>query len=145
MPHKASILIVDDELEIRDALSRHFRLRGDDVVTANDVDAAEKALATRWFDVVVSDILMPGRSGTDLLSVLGEEYPMTHAIMITGYVTVENAMCCMRRGADTCIFKPLASFDELDEAVERALNDINRWKVKLAQLTGARASESPNG
>jgi len=98
MPHKASILIVDDELEIRDALSRHFRLRGDDVVTANDVDAAEKALATRWFDVVVSDILMPGRSGTDLLSVLGEEYPMTHAIMITGYVTVENAMCCMRRG-----------------------------------------------
>jgi two-component system response regulator PilR (NtrC family) len=134
MSARATILVVDDEPEIRDMLSRHYRLLGDTVVTAGDVDEAERALAQRRFDVVLCDIMMPGRLGTELLTTIRNEYPMTHAIMITGYVTMENAMSCMRRGADTCVFKPLTDLTELDQAVERAVSDIRRWTAKLSTL-----------
>lgn len=140
MSARAAILVVDDEPEIRDMLSRHYRLLGDTVVTAEDVNEAERALAERRFDVVICDIMMPDRLGTELLTTIRNEYPMTHAIMITGYVTMENAMSCMRRGADTCVFKPLTDLAELDQAVERAVSDIRRWTAKLSTLRAMRPS-----
>ena len=128
------ILVVDDEREIREMLSRHFRLEGHQVVDVENVAQAEEQLAKKRFDVVISDIMMPGKLGTELLLKIREEYPMTRTIMITGYVTMENGLTCMRRGAETVIFKPLGDLDELDAAVKRALDDIVRWKRKLVAL-----------
>ncbi|MCP4678868.1 MAG: response regulator [Deltaproteobacteria bacterium] len=136
MKKTPTLLIVDDEEEIRKLLYRHFKLKEYNAFLAQDVDSAEKELAKRRFDVVICDIMMPGRLGTELLLTIRDEYPMTHAIMITGQVTMGNAMACMRRRADTCIFKPLEDLKELDEAVDRAVGDIRRWNRKLAQLKG---------
>jgi DNA-binding NtrC family response regulator len=131
---KASILIVDDEQEIRDMLSRHYRFMGYRILTAGSVDEAIAILNSEVVQIVISDIMMPGKSGTELLSVIHDSFPMIRVIMITGFVTLENALACMRKGADTCIFKPLGELEELDEAVERVCGWHSRWKEKLHSL-----------
>jgi len=131
---KACILIVDDEDEIRKMLARHFRMAGYETVTAGTVDEAIKILSNTSIQIVISDIMMPEKLGTELLPVLADSYPMIKAIMITGYVTIENALACMRNGADTCIFKPLGDMKELDDAVERLYQWHTRWQQKLSEL-----------
>ena len=130
----ARILIVDDEAEIRDMLCRHFEFMGYDVDSAaRAMEALEKLQAQRT-EVVISDIVMPGIDGVDLLKIIRNLYPMTHVIMITGHVTLDHALACMRRGADTCVFKPLADMGELEEAVGRAIEDLRRWQEKFHLL-----------
>lgn len=131
---KVQLLIVDDELEICDMLSRHFRYAGFDVETAsNGIEALEK-LENANIQIIISDIMMPEMDGVDLLRSVRKQYPMIHVIMITGYVTMENALGCMRHGADTCIFKPLEDLGELDGAVEKAVMSLKHWHEKLKVL-----------
>ncbi len=130
------ILIVDDEAPIRDSLARHFRLLGMETETAMDGEDALEKLAKVPYRVVVSDIMMPRLDGMGLLRQMRKEYPMTRAIMITGYVSLENALSCMQKGADTCIFKPFQDLSELDQAVEDAFAFHERWERKLLELRG---------
>ncbi len=134
----ATILVIDDEEEIRKMLSRHYRMKKYDVFTAGTVDEGIAILETTPVQIVISDIMMPGKLGTEILPVLNDLYPMTRAIMITGYVTLENALACMRYGADTCVFKPMVDLSELDEAVERLFQWHHRWKEKLLELQRAK-------
>ena len=136
-----SIVIVDDEEEIREALSRHFRFLGYAVKTAGNGDDALAILAEEKADVLISDIRMPGMSGVDLLKAAKREYPMLHVIMITGYVTQESVLACMRHGADTCIFKPWPDLAEIESAVNGAVNSIRTWKQKLRQLYEMKPAE----
>ncbi len=134
MNSKIRILIVDDESEIRDALSRHFRFLGYDVDTAGNGQEGLDKLAESKFDIVVSDIVMPVMNGVALLRIIRREFPMVHVIIITGYVTQENVMACMRHGADTCVFKPWPDLQELEDAVARAVVAIQDWKNKMKHL-----------
>ena len=131
------ILIVDDELEIRDMLSRHFRMLGCEVETAGDGKEGLRVLSARRIDVVVSDIMMPVMDGVSMLREIRAHYPMTRVIMITGYVTLENALVCMRRQADTVVFKPFDDLVELETAVDTAMAHLERWKRKLRELHGS--------
>ncbi|TWI74210.1 response regulator receiver domain-containing protein [Desulfobotulus alkaliphilus] len=133
---KGNLLIVDDEKEIRDMLSRHFRLLGYDVLTAEHGLDALSILQKKRVDVVISDIIMPEMDGVDLLREIRKQYPMVRIIMITGYVTLENALACMRNQADTCIFKPLNDLGELEEAVQIAIAAQTRWTRKFRELKG---------
>ncbi len=128
------IVVVDDEEEIREALSRHFRFLGYTVLTAVDGEQVLEILAREKVDILISDIRMPGMSGVELLKAVKKDYPMVHVIMITGYVTQENVLSCMRHGADTCIFKPWHDMIELESAVSHAIETIKIWKQKLRQL-----------
>ncbi len=130
----ATLLIVDDEQEIRDMLSRHYRFAGQDVHTAAHGREALAFMEDNKVDVVISDIRMPVMDGIDLLREVRRLYPMAHTIMITGHVSQENILSCMRHGADTCVFKPLDDLSELDESVENALRALERWKKKLREL-----------
>lgn len=136
MQNKAHILIVDDEETIRTALSRHFRIKGFSVDVAKDGKEALELLSKSVYQVVISDIVMPVMDGIDLLRHIREEYPMTRVIMITGYVTLENALACLRHGADTAIFKPLTDLTELDLAVDKAVKYLKHWEEKLLALRG---------
>ncbi len=144
---KARLLIVDDEPEICEMLSRHFRYLGFHVDTASDgIEALEK-LAKARTEVVISDIVMPQMDGVELLRTIQQQYPMIHTIMITGYVTLENALACMRHGADTCVFKPLEDLTELEEAVEFAVGRLKRWheKLRMLQAMNPAVSGDPHG
>lgn len=136
------ILIVDDEKEIREMLSRHFEILGYETRTAENGLAALQLMSQEYVDVVISDIQMPVVDGVDFLRQVRKEYPMVRVIMITGYVTLENALACMRLGADTCIFKPFKSLNELEDAVEKAVLVLDHWKKKFRELQGMKPAES---
>jgi DNA-binding NtrC family response regulator len=131
-----NILIVDDEEEIRTSLSRRYKLKGFSIETANCAEQALAILENKPFQVVISDIMMPGIGGIELLRNIRVEYPMTRVIMITGYVTLENGLACLRHGADTCIFKPFSDLKELDTAIDNALQYLKLWEDKLLHLKG---------
>ncbi len=131
---KSRILIVDDEVEICYMLSRHFRYLGYEVDTAMDGTMALEKLARSSFQVVILDIVMPKTNGVDVLRTIKQQYPMVHVVMITGYVTLENALACMRLGADTCVFKPLEDLTELQQAIADAVKSLKSWQEKLKTL-----------
>lgn len=130
----AQLLVVDDEEEIREALSRHFRFLGYDVTTVCNGQEALDLLAVKRVDVVISDIVMPVMNGVDLLRIIRKEYPMVRVVIITGYVTQENVMACMRHDAETCVFKPWTDMKEIEEAVAHAVERTHIWKQKLRKL-----------
>jgi len=131
-----TMLIVDDEAEIRTSLARRYRLKGYEVDVADGGVSALTLLEKKPYQIVISDIKMPGIDGIELLRRIRAEYPMTRAIMMTGYVTLENGLACLRHGADTCIFKPLNDLTEMDRAVDAAILYLRHWEEKLLQLKG---------
>lgn len=131
---KVRILVVDDEPEIRQMVQRHFRFLGFEVETAEHGRQALEIMAGSRFDVVISDILMPVMAGTEMLREIRLQYPMVHVIMMTGYVTMDNALTCMRLGADTLVFKPLEDLEQLERAVGRAVDHISHWLDLLKEL-----------
>ncbi len=132
------LLIVDDEKEIREMLARHFRLNDYVVHMAENGRLAIDVLERERIDILITDLLMPEMSGIELLEYVREEAPMIHPIAITGYVTLENALSCMRLGADTIVFKPLEDLSELETAVQAAEKDLLLWQTKLRELRGMR-------
>jgi CheY-like chemotaxis protein len=131
---KVRLLIVDDESEIREMVQRHFRFLGFDVDVAEDGAQALQFMAGARYDIVISDIMMPVMNGTEMLREIRRQSPMTHVIMMTGYVTMDNALTCMRLGADTLIFKPLEEMGQLEQAVADAVKHIGHWLDLLKQL-----------
>ncbi len=138
---KGRLLVVDDEAELREMLVRHFRLMGYSAEQAGNGCEALEVLARCRIDVVISDIRMPEMDGVALLREVRRQYPMIRVIMITGYVTLENALACMRNQADTCIFKPIQDMAELEQAVESALESLARWNRKFRELQGMKPTD----
>lgn len=138
---KNRLLVVDDEAHIRDMLSRHFRFLGYDVHVAGNGKEALETMELMRFDVVISDIKMPVMDGVELIREIQRQYPMTHCIVITAYVTMEHVLACIRHGADTCVFKPLEDMAELEHAVRRAVENLKHWQRKLKTLIMMRPEE----
>jgi YesN/AraC family two-component response regulator len=131
---KYRLLIVDDEESIRDMLSRYFRLLDFEVETAENGKVALEIMNKVKCDIVISDVNMPILDGVCLLREIKKQFPMTRCIMITGYVTMENVLSCMRHGAETCIFKPFDNLDEIELAVNKAINFLEDWEKKLKMI-----------
>ncbi|MEN8164045.1 MAG: HD domain-containing phosphohydrolase [Acidobacteriota bacterium] len=113
------ILIVDDESAIRGVLARILSLEGFECHTADSVNSALEALLTIEPEVVISDIRMPERDGTDLLSELRKMYPDTSVIMLTGHGDIDLAVRCLNGGASDFLTKPVRG-NHLATAVARA-------------------------
>jgi DNA-binding NtrC family response regulator len=101
-----SILIVDDEAEIRESLRTLLELEGYEVEVAASGDEGATQLGERAFDLVLLDLALPDRNGLDLLADLRAQDPQQAVIMITAYGTVENAVRAMQTGAVNFIQKP---------------------------------------
>lgn len=121
------LLIVDDDTDLRATLRRHFRFKGYDVSAAANGLEALAHLEEHKTDIVISDVQMPEMDGILLLRRISAEYPMIHVIMITGYINQGSVLECMRCGADICLFKPMETMAELDDAVATAEAALARW------------------
>jgi two-component system response regulator PilR (NtrC family) len=117
---KARILIVDDERSMQEFLEICFRRDGYDVETTGDVDAALAILESDDYDVVISDLQMPGKSGLELLRSVREASPETAVVLITAFATTETAIAAMKEGAYDYVTKPF-KVDEMRLVVEKAL------------------------
>jgi len=107
-----SILIVDDEQEIRDSLSEVLTDEGYLTYTAENGKVALEMLSAQHYDIIISDIKMPELDGVTLLQQVKEQAPDTFVILITSYGSTETAIDAMRLGAIDYILKPI-DFDEL--------------------------------
>ena len=102
----ASILIVDDESEIRESLQTLLELEGYRVQTAGSGEEGLAHIASHPFDLMLLDLALPGKSGIEVLAEIRERDPQLAVIMITAYGTVENAVSAMQAGAVNFIQKP---------------------------------------
>ncbi len=117
---KLSILIVDDELVVRDSLVHWFLEEGYDVDSASNASDALAKLAGREFDLAIADIRMPGMDGIELLEKIKSEQLDTSVIVMTGYASVETAIRALKHGAFDYITKPFDP-DELSVVARNAL------------------------
>src|SRR5579871_6483238 len=101
----AHILVVDDERSICELLEITFRKEGHRVEVANTVEAAKRKLESQIFDIVISDVRMPGADGLELLKFVKEVSPTSFFLLITGVPTVETAIAAINAGADRYVIK----------------------------------------
>jgi two-component system response regulator FlrC len=118
----ANILVVDDERGIREFLVDALEVNGHDVAQAADGIDALRVVRDRAFDLMLTDLKMPGAlTGIDLLRQLKSEQPDTEVIVMTAHGTVETAVEAMKLGAYDYLQKPIGSPAELRLIVARAL------------------------
>ncbi len=116
----ATILVVDDEAAMTDLLAVDLRDAGYRPAIANSGDGALAVLAREKVDVVVTDMRMPGRSGTELCREIVQLRPSLPVIVITGFGSMDTAIEAIRAGAYDFLTKPF-QFEKLQVALERAL------------------------
>lgn len=133
-PSQIKILIVDDEVDITNTLKRYFVFEGYDIDVTNDPYSALKMIHNNNYLLVISDISMPGMSGIELLRKIKEYNGMIQVIMITGYVTLDNILNCLRLGADECFLKPLRDLDDLKKAVDDSIVKLSRWRRLMSNI-----------
>src|SRR5713101_7650151 len=127
------ILVVDDEKSICELLEITFRKDGHRIEVANSVDAAKRKLESQIFDIIISDVRMPGAGGVDLLKFTKEIAPDCFFLLITGVPTVETAIAAINAGADRYVIKDHELVDQLRRAVHEVTESL-RWKKEAGYL-----------
>lgn len=118
----ARILLADDDETLRLIMGRHLHKAGHEVALAENGLKALTLLEQADFDVVVSDMRMPGLDGVGLLSRCAASRPSTEFIIVTGYGSIENAIEAFNHGnVSNYLLKPLEDVRVLDAAINRAL------------------------
>jgi len=126
------VLIVEDEAPLREATAQQLSDQGFAVVQAGTGEQALERLAEFAFDVVVTDLRLPGVDGTQVLQAAVERYPEIIGIVVTGFGTVKGAVEAIKVGAADFITKPF-QFDELLHVLSSALEQ-RRLKSENAYL-----------
>jgi DNA-binding NtrC family response regulator len=129
---KPNILLVDDEEALRQVVAERLDEAGFAVVEAASGEAALEQLQRFAFDVLISDLRLPGIDGRHVIDAALERYPGILAIVVTGYATVKDAVDIIKRGAADFVAKPF-QFDELLHVINSA-REQQRLKDENAYL-----------
>ena len=125
------LLLVEDEAPLREAVAEQLTDRGFEVVQADSAERAIERLADFAFDVVITDLRLPGQDGTHVIEAAVKLYPDIIGVVMTGFGTVKDAVEVIKRGAADFVTKPF-QFDELWHALQgameqRRLRTENAW------------------
>ncbi len=133
---KTRVLIVDDEEEFVQTLSERLTIRDYDVTTSLSGEDAVEKVKQYNFDVIILDVLMPGKDGVETLREIKRIKPLTEVIMLTGHATVPSAVDGMKLGAYDYLLKPCETKElvaKINAAYERKAEHeerIREAKVK---------------
>ncbi len=120
--HQARILVVDDEPNVRLLLAREIGDRGHEVVAVSDGAQAMEEMGRENFDVVLTDIRMPGMDGMALTEWIKRTRPDTDVIVMTGYGSLETAAAAIHLGAFDYLQKPFKEIDMVTDSIDRAIH-----------------------
>ncbi|MCJ7424862.1 response regulator [Candidatus Bathyarchaeota archaeon] len=142
-----SILVVDDDADVRKSLSSILSKEGYSVETVENGKQATRISEKSRFDMALIDIKLPDMEGTELLHRLKENQPHMIKIVITGFPTLENAMKTVNEGADGYILKPFDT-EKLLEMIRKHLKretaeHISNW-VEFDQDRGRKSESDRN-
>jgi two-component system, NtrC family, nitrogen regulation response regulator NtrX len=129
---KASLLIVDDEANTLATLSRAFRLAGHEATVCDHAAKAVELAKSEHFDMILSDVVMPGRDGLSLLEDLRAQGVTTPVVMMSGQAHIEMAVRATKLGAIDFLEKPIST-DKLLLTVDNALK-LQRLESENRQL-----------
>jgi DNA-binding NtrC family response regulator len=129
---KAHLLIVDDEANTLASLSRAFRLAGHEATVCDNAAKALELAKTQHFDLILSDVVMPGKDGLALLEELKQQGVTAPVVMMSGQAHIEMAVRATRLGALDFLEKPISS-DKLMLTVDNALK-LQRLESENRQL-----------
>ncbi|MDY6863140.1 MAG: response regulator [Thermodesulfobacteriota bacterium] len=134
---KIRVLLVDDEKDFIETLSQRLLVRDLEVLTALNGDEALTKVKESDFDVVVLDVLMPGKDGIETLKEIKKLSPLSQVIMLTGNATVETAIEGMKQGAYDYLIKPTET-EDLVEKIKKAYQLISEHKdrIRNAEIEG---------
>ncbi len=121
---RETILLVDDEQNTREALSIALGREGYNIIPASNGGEGMKLLEKEPVDLIITDLMMPGVSGMDLLDFARKHRPEVMVIMMTGYASVETAITAMKNGAFDYITKPI-KLDEVKIIIHQAADKRN--------------------
>src|SRR5260221_10786652 len=130
MPH---ILVVDDEKSIGELLEITFRKEGHRVEVVHSVEAAKRKLESQIFDIIISDIRMPGESGVELLKFAKELSPGSFFLLMTALPALDTAIAALNSGADRYVIKGHSLVDQLRLAVHEVSESL-KWKKEAGYL-----------
>jgi DNA-binding NtrC family response regulator len=120
LPRKAHLLLIDDDPNTLASLARAFRLAGHEATVCDSASRAVELVRNDRFDLILSDVVMPGKSGMELLEDLKKAGVQTPIVLISGQANIEMAVKATRLGALDFLEKPLST-DKLMLTVENAL------------------------
>ena len=132
MAQKAHLLIVDDEANTLASLSRAFRLAGHEATVCDNANKALDLIRTQHFDLILSDVVMPGKDGLALLEDIKSQGVTTPVVMMSGQAHIEMAVRATRLGALDFLEKPIST-EKLLLTVENALR-LQRLESENRQL-----------
>jgi DNA-binding NtrC family response regulator len=135
--HKAHLLIVDDEANTLASLSRAFRLEGHEATVCDNANKALELAMSQPYDLILSDVVMPGKDGLTLLEELKNQGVATPVVMMSGQAHIEMAVRATRLGALDFLEKPIST-DKLLLTVENALKlgRLERQNLDLQRRLG---------
>lgn len=122
------ILIVDDEDTLRESLKRVLQREGYEVDSVDSSEAALRTITDKHYDLVISDIILPGLSGMELLKKCRARNPLLTVIIITAFATIETAVEAIRAGAYEYLVKPI-QHEDFKAIVQKALNEKIKGKI----------------
>lgn len=122
------IMVVEDEIVVRNNLEQQLRARGYDVTAVSTLAEGSERLARDNFDIIFLDVRLPDGEGTELLKTLQNRPQRPLVVMTTGFGSVESAVDCMKNGAFDYIIKPF-SFDHIMIALKKAEEYTQLQKV----------------
>ncbi len=118
------LLIVEDEDTLCESLKRVFTKEGYETDIADSAEAAFELLKDKTYDLIITDIILPGISGIELLSRYKKQNPEQKVVIMTAYASMETAVEALKAGACDFIIKPLMH-DEMKRIVKKALSKGN--------------------
>lgn len=129
------VLLVDDEEQFVDVLAQRLETRGFHVSTAFNGDDAIAYVEAHDVDVVILDVLMPGRNGIETLQEIRRIRPITEVIMLTGHGTVETAIQGMKFGAYDYLMKPTDTAELVEKiTAARQRKQEHEDKIRRAEV-----------
>jgi two-component system, OmpR family, response regulator CpxR len=134
MPDGVKVLVVDDEEEFVDALAQRLEVRGFTVLTAFNGDDALDTVREKPVDVVILDVLMPGKDGIQTLKEIKQIKPLVEVIMLTGHATVETGIEGMKLGAYDYLMKPTDT-EELVAKINKANGRKSDHEERIRQAS----------
>ncbi len=119
MPYR--ILIIEDEETLRESLKRVLLKEGYEVKAVESTEEALPLIAAKGCDLVITDIILPGKSGMECLNTCRTKNPDLIVIVMTAYATIESAVAAIRAGAYEYIIKPV-DHEEFKNLIRKALD-----------------------
>ena len=147
MPDKIKLLVVDDEKQFLETISKRLSMRDFDVTPVSSGEEAIEAARKQEFEIALVDLKMPGMGGEEVLEILKREHKFMEVVILTGYGAIDSAIRCTKAGVYGYLEKPCeleTLLNVLREAYQRRVQNKLKFKdEKLKEIVSEVAPGSP--